>query len=464
MNARWTSGEQRATREAAPAAPPLAASRSQICARIAIALLVAWFLLSSGRPALAAEDAVAPALREGDIIDYTTKDRLRPYLPPELWPHREFIFHEGMRLEIGPAFRDYSPPPVYQQATARHRDEAQIGPDGSLEGYAAGQPFPMDAIDCEGDPHAGVKVIWNFDYRWQGTGQGGHAFYSYWDRGEELPLYYEATAKQIWLSNRPEPAYRERDGDLFRGESRKLAYGVEVLAPFDAKGIALINYRYKSSDGPLASARNDDTWVYVPTLRRVRRISTAQRTDAVSGTDFTFDDFSGFFGIPTQYEWTCLGRMDVIAPVNSQVRAYPYTREHSFGPYGLSLADDRWELRHAIRIQFVPKNADHPYSKKILYIDSETAEMLYSFAYDQKGDLWKIIYHNKRWSEDGHEFYEPWDDVPEPRDSMSVADIVINVQTGTGNRIEFWDANGSPLGNAGRIRRYIDAGRLTKGR
>ncbi len=237
-----------------------------------------------------------------------------------------------------------------------------------------------------------------------------------------------------------------------------------MLAPFDAKGVALINYRYKSSDGPLASARNDDTWVYVPTLRRVRRISTSQRTDSVSGTDFTFDDFSGFFGIPPQYEWTCLGRMDVIAPINSQVKAYPYSRDHAFGPYGLSFADDRWELRHAIRIQFVPKNTDHPYSKKILYVDTETAEMLYSFAYDQKGDLWKIIYHNKRWSEDGHEFYEPWDGVPEPRDSMTVADIVINVQTGTGNRIEFWDANGSPIGNSGKIRRYIDVGRLTKGR
>jgi hypothetical protein len=93
-----------------------------------------------------------------------------------------------------------------------------------------------------------------------------------------------------------------------------------VLAPFDAKGIALINYRYKSSDGPRASARNDDTWVYVPTLRRVRRISTAQRTDAVSGTDFTFDDLSGFFGIPPQYEWNCLGRVDLLAPVNSLLK------------------------------------------------------------------------------------------------------------------------------------------------
>ena len=47
---------------------------------------------------------------------------------------------------------------------------------------------------------------------------------------------------------------------------------------------------------------------------------------------------------------------------------------------------------------------------------------------------------------------------------ITVADVVINVQTGTGNRIEFWDANGTPLGNRGKVRRFIDVGRLTKGR
>ena len=32
-------------------------------------------------------------------------------------------------------------------------------------------------------------------------------YYSYWDRGEELPLYYEGTAKTVNLSHRVEPQY-----------------------------------------------------------------------------------------------------------------------------------------------------------------------------------------------------------------------------------------------------------------
>ena len=47
---------------------------------------------------------------------------------------------------------------------------------------------------------------------------------------------------------------------------------------------------------------------------------------------------------------------------------------------------------------------------------------------------------------------------------MVVSDIIVNIQTGTGNRIEFWSSNGAPLRNKGRIRRYIDVGRLTRGR
>jgi hypothetical protein len=42
--------------------------------------------------------------------------------------------------------------------------------------------------------------------------------------------------------------------------------------------------------------------------------------------------------------------------------------------------------------------------------------------------------------------------------------MIVNVQTGTGNRIEFWNRVGTPLKSKGKIRRFIDVGRLTKGR
>jgi hypothetical protein len=445
--------------------------------RIALACAAALALSAT---ALAQEDTgpQTPTFKEGDVVTFDEIESLKPFLPAEFWSNRDFFFYEGMQLEIGPFYRDYAPSDAYLKATAKYGGQAKIGPEASLESYVAGQPFPMDKIDCKGDPQAGAKIIWNFDQRWDGmstnVGNGKHTnagyYYSYWDRGEELPLYYEGTARFTYMAHRPEPEYEATGGDVFRGDKRKHIQGIEVDAPFDARGIMLITYRYKASEGPKATSKNDDTWVYVPTLRRVRRISSAQRTDAVSGTDFTFDDLFSFFGLPPQYKWECLGEMDIIAPLNTKVKAYPYSRDHNFGPYGLSYADDRWELRHAVKIRFVPNNADHPYSYKDIYVDKQTLNSMYAFAYDRKKELWKIIWHNHRWSEDQlgdetpREYYPSWPGVDVPRDNLVISDTIVNVQTGTGNRIEYWDRNGTPLKSKGQLRRYIDVGRLTKGR
>jgi hypothetical protein len=414
-------------------------------------------------PLPAASQDAGATLKTGDVFGYENVDALERYLPKEFWDNRDFFFYEGMKLTIGQVHADYTPSDAYQNATKANTGKAKLGTDGSLSGYVSGQPFPD--VDCKGDPDAGIKVAWNFDHRWDGEGGATKYIYSYWDRGERLPLYYEGKSRRVWLSGRVEPEYAATNGDVFRGEQRKRAFGIEVEAPFDSRGLTLLTYRYKGSEKPLAGAQNDDTWVYSPSLRRVRRISSAQRSDAVAGTDFTFDDLFSFDGIPPQYTWKCLGTQEVIAPMNSQVKGYPYDENHNFGPFGLSFADDTWDLRKAIVIELAPKAPDHPYSKKTIYIDQQSMEPLYSFAYDRKGELWKLIWHNHRWSDDpGFPEYAGWPGVDPPRDITPVSDVVVNVQTGTGNRIEYWDRNGMPFDSKGALRRYIDQNRLTKGR
>jgi hypothetical protein len=410
----------------------------------------------------------------GDVITYDQTHKLKNYLPPEFWENREYFFYEGMETQVG-ATREYGLADAYVAATEKFKGQPKIGRDGSLENYTAGQPFTNDSIDCKSDPQAGVKIIWNFRKAWRGDGDKATWSYTYWDRGEQLPLYYEGVAKRIYLTHRVEPQYLEKNnGDIFNHEKRENAFGGDVLAPFDARGIIFLQYRYKASDGPLDQTRNDDMWVYVPDLRRTRRISTAQRTDSIQGTDFTMDDQRSFAGIPPQYDWKCLDEVKVFAPTNTQHLAYPYTEdEYNFGPYGFSFANDRWELRKAWKIQFDPKNDDHPYHHKDIYIDKETYVPFYSFAYDRKKELWKIIWHNSRYSEDwnGNDpeakdgiWYKGWEGVEKPKDLRVICDIIVNVQTGTGNRIETWNNHGTPLPSKGKIRRHIDIGRLNKGR
>jgi hypothetical protein len=415
-----------------------------------------------------AEEAAFP-FSEGDVVGEAEVEKLRPWLPDRFWEHRRHYFFPGMQMQIGPAQRDYSPPAVYRDATDANRGKARLGADGSLEGFVAGQPFPMDELDCEGDPDAGTKLIWNFVHRWQGHGAQARFRYVYVDRGEILPLSYEGTTAAWILKHRPEPQYRETGGDVFKAENRLFVVGFEVEKPPQSSGTRTLTYRYEDSFGPRAEARPEDTWIYSRRVRRVRKISESQRSSAVAGTDFTFDDLFTFSGLPPQYVWTCTGEKTLVAPMNTAKPGFPYEAENDYGPTHLSYANDRWELRRAIGLLMEPKDPDHPYSKKEIWLDRQTLQPLYSFAYDRTGALWKIIHHDHRWSEDdlggieARKWYPGWEGVPEPRDLRIVSDSILNVQSGTGNRLDFWNSHGNPP-PLPDLRRYIDIDRLRRGR
>ncbi len=422
---------------------------------------------AEANPVSPAEPGASFPFAEGDVVGHEEIDALRPYLPESFWAHRDYFFYPGMRLQIGPAFRSYSPPAVYRDATTRFAGSATLGPDGSLSGHRAGQPFPMDQLDCANDPDAGVKIIWNFVHRWEGFGARASFQYTYWDRGERRPISYQGTTTAWQLKYRPEPQFAETDGDVFPREKRAVVVGFEVDEPAEARGTRTLTYRYHDSFGPMETAKPEDTWIYSREVRRVRKITQRQRASAVAGTDFSFDDLFSFSGLPPQYRWKCLEEREVLAPTNTRVKGYPYTEDADYGPSGLSFANDRWERRHAVVIEMVPRDEEHPYSKKVIWIDRESMEPLYSFAYDRTGALWKILYHNHRWSEDdlgdvaAQDWYPGWDEVPEPRDLRTVSDAIVNVQTATGNRLDFYDSRGTQP-NLRALRRYVDVRQLSR--
>jgi hypothetical protein len=126
--------------------------------------------------------------QEGEVLSYEQLDKLKDYLPPEFWENREYFFYEGMEIEIGPFFRKYGAADAYVKASIENKGKARLGKDGSITGDVAGIPFWPDDIDCKGDPDAGLKIIWNFVKTWNGDGHQSTWAYTYWDRGEQLPL------------------------------------------------------------------------------------------------------------------------------------------------------------------------------------------------------------------------------------------------------------------------------------
>ncbi len=55
-------------------------------------------------------------------------------------------------------------------------------------------------------------------------------------------------------------------------------------SPANVKGTSFLTYDYQST------AKDDDQWLYLPALRKTRRISAANRGDYFLGTDLTYED------------------------------------------------------------------------------------------------------------------------------------------------------------------------------
>ncbi|MEA1973387.1 MAG: outer membrane lipoprotein-sorting protein, partial [Candidatus Cloacimonadota bacterium] len=56
------------------------------------------------------------------------------------------------------------------------------------------------------------------------------------------------------------------------------------VAPADVYNTSFMNWSY-DEDG-----KDDDQWIYLPALKRVKRISSDSKSDYFMGSDFTYDD------------------------------------------------------------------------------------------------------------------------------------------------------------------------------
>ncbi|MGD8515231.1 MAG: outer membrane lipoprotein-sorting protein, partial [Granulosicoccaceae bacterium] len=54
--------------------------------------------------------------------------------------------------------------------------------------------------------------------------------------------------------------------------------------PRDVKGTGLLSYSHKVG--------NDDQWLYLPALKRVKRISSANKSGSFMGSEFAYEDFA----------------------------------------------------------------------------------------------------------------------------------------------------------------------------
>lgn len=144
---------------------------------------------------------------------------------------------------------------------------------------------------------------------------------------------------------------RIREVEYFSKDFGKDKKSVMVFKkPADVSGTAFLSWEY---DDP---AREDDKWLYMPAMKKVRRISGASKNEYFMGSDFTYDD---------------MGDRNV--------------EEDTHTLLGEEIVDghDCW------KIESIPVNPEEMYTRRLLWV-CKAADMVIKAEYYDKDGLLKI--------------------------------------------------------------------------
>jgi hypothetical protein len=340
--------------------------------------------------ALIAPRVTSADVAPGETITKENQDKIKGLVADGV----QWCVNRGMEMKIVP-YQKIPLPKLYQEATEKYAAQVKLKEDKTLEGYIAGRPFPQVDFD---DPTAATKLMYNFERTHYFTDDLAlHLFDA--DTGQlvvdqEGQQRYNVERHFVldWLralqfSGRlhidPKPEIIPNKDSAFRKAGL-----YPVLEPFDLKGIGGINYRY------LDPLRQDDLWLYLPSLRRVRRLSSAQRSEALFGQDIDVDSYGGYAGQIPWFDWKFLGKKPMLASLHGE-NMPPVPCK---GDGGMTFCE-AWEKRpEVLVVEGVPRAEAYAFSKRVIYIDHESFFIVYTDLYDRGGELWKTVMQSIRTS------------------------------------------------------------------
>ena len=121
------------------------------------------------------------------------------------------------------------------------------------------------------------------------------------DEGEAVSrtVLMEMTDRRGKKRVRNTTGYRKYYGD----EKRTVIF---YKSPKNIKGTAFLTYDYPDIE------KDDDQWLYLPAMRKVRRISASDRGDYFLGTDFSYEDIKKESKVTIEdYVWKTIGEESI---------------------------------------------------------------------------------------------------------------------------------------------------------
>ncbi|MBF6568663.1 MAG: DUF1329 domain-containing protein [Candidatus Binataceae bacterium] len=339
--------------------------------------------------AQAAESEMDP-IPPGTVITEKNWAQYKQYMTPGL----QALWAGTYTWSLGPQYQmtidsthHYPTSPTYAKYTEEYSKNVQIEtlPNGRhiLKNYVAGLPFPNAQ-----EPMKGWKILANDWYAYvphvicnDTTGQ------VFRDRIGNVTSNEFVVVLRIYdhIADAGVPISDPSQSGVYYSEY------FELTKPEQARYTAILTVYYRDQ------TRNEDTFLFVPALRRTLRLSSAARCSPVFGSDATNDDtrHGAFNGNITKFDATWLRDAQVIMQPNPDV-IKSGNMDEFLPPLFFPKPDvGKWEVRgvDVIDARHIPAlRAGYCYGKRILYCDKESHNAKWAEMYDENMKLWKIFY------------------------------------------------------------------------
>ena len=125
---------------------------------------------------------------------------------------------------------------------------------------------------------------------------------------------------------------------------------ITFLWPNDVKGTKMLTWTHRTG--------NDDQWLFLPSLNRVKRISSRNKSGAFMGSEFAYEDLG-----------------------SQEVEKYTYKW----------LRDEKVEARDHWVIERIPTDKRSGYSRQVVWMDQEYRQATKIDFFDRKGEMLKTF-------------------------------------------------------------------------
>lgn len=177
---------------------------------------------------------------------------------------------------------------------------------------------------------------------------------------------------------RTKKALRQR---IVKGGEDGLSYKdvIVVTYPTQVKGLAILTWTYEDPD------KDQQTWLYLPSLKKVRKISASQDDDSFMGSDFTVQE---------------------VSTREFKDETYKLIGEKNFPGYKFEHTGEvKFKGSPCIVIEATSAKPRWYYDKRIVWMDKETGGNIFEEYYDRNGKLFKTIFRGwVLWDVDGKKY------------------------------------------------------------